>query len=224
MSNSEVNQETSEVTIESLQEQLAQKDSQLNDIQSQFSAVKSKADELLDETKKAKAQRREAEEVAKREAEEKARKKGDYEQLLNSSESEREKLAKELTSLRNGISQEKVNAESLKIAADMADGSNAEILSEFISRRLQWTDDGLKVLDEAGNLTIATVDHLKNEFRSNAKYKSLIRGIKSTGGGATQTDNGVAETNSKSAQEIRDMDPLERGKFFKKGGTIKNEI
>ena len=70
---SEVNQEVNEVSIESLQEQLAAKDAQLMDIQSQFQAVKSKADELLDETKKAKAQRREAEEAAKREAEEKAR-------------------------------------------------------------------------------------------------------------------------------------------------------
>ena len=190
---SEVNQETNEVTIESLQEQIAAKDAQLNDIQSQFDAVKSKADELLDETKKAKAQKREAEEVAKREAEEKARKKGDYEQLLKSSEAEREKLFNELNSLKSGITKEKVTAESIKIAAELADGSNAEILSEFISRRLQWTDEGLKVTDTDGNLTIATIDDLKNEFRSNTKYKSLIRGIKSTGGGATQTDNGVAD-------------------------------
>lgn len=220
MSNSEVNQE--EVSIESLQEQLAAKDAQLADIQSQFEAVKSKADQLLDETKKAKAQRREAEEIAKREAQEKAKKDGDYEQLLKSSEAERQKLADQLANLQSSVTREKITSESMKIAAELAKGSNAEILSEFISRRLQWTDEGLKVTDENGNLTIATVDQLKNEFRSNEKYKSLIDGRQSTGGGATPTDSGADVTNSKTAEEIRAMDPIQQSRFFKSGGKIKN--
>lgn len=220
MSDSEVKQD---ISIEELQEQLAAKDAQIADVTTQFEAVKAKADQLLDETKKAKAMKREAEEAAKREAEDKARQDGDFKQLLESSEAERTKLYEELTGLKTSITKEKVSNAALKIANELADGSNAEILSEFISRRLQWTEDGVKVTDDSGSLTVSTVDQLKDEFKNNPKYKSLIRGIKSTGGGATPTSDGVAATNQRTAEEIRAMDPMERGKFFAKGGTVKQE-
>jgi uncharacterized coiled-coil protein SlyX len=212
MSNSEVKQE---VSIEELQAQLAEKDSTISNIQGQLDAVKSKADELLDETKKAKALKREAEEIAKQEAEDKARKKGDYEQLLKSSETERNRLKDELNGIRTSMTKEKINNESLKIASELASGSNAEILSEFISRRLQITEEGLKVTDANGNLTIATVDHLKDEFRSNPKFKSLVDGIKSTGSGATPTSDGVTGQ-TPTREQIRAMGDIERSKYFQK--------
>ena len=70
--------------------QIKEKDAIISDLQSQFNAVKNKADQLLDETKKAKAKARQEAEAKELAALEKAKKDGDYEQLLKSSESERE--------------------------------------------------------------------------------------------------------------------------------------
>lgn len=216
MSDSEVKQP--EISIEELQQQLAAKDAQIADVTSQFEAVKAKADQLLDETKKAKAMKREAEEQARIEAEEKARKDGDYKQLLESSEAERNKLFEELSGLKSSITKEKVTSEALKIATQMASGDNAEILSDYISRRLQWTDEGIKVTDDSGNLTVSTVDQLKDEFKANPRYKSLIDGIKSTGGGATPTSDGVVKDKLTNEQfrELQMTDPVKAGEYMLK--------
>lgn len=223
---SEVHQDnsTQEISVEELQQQLAEKDAILADVTSQFESVKAKADQLLDETKKAKAMKREAEAIAKKEAEEKARKEGDFEQLLKSSEEERQKLSEELNGLRTSVTSEKISNEALKIASELADGPNAEILSEFIKRRIQYTQDGVKVTDEQGNLTIATIDELKQEFANSGKYKSLLRGLKSTGSGATGSSDGVTEAKTISRSDFEKMPAAKQMEFFKKGGKLTNSI
>jgi hypothetical protein len=162
-----------------------QKPEQSTDTARELEALRRKNHELLDEAKRAKSARREAEERAEREAQEKARKDGDFEQLLKSSEGEREKLHRELETLRGSIAKEKVGNTALALAGEIADGVNAELLSEFISRRLKYTDQGVKVLDENGELTISSIAELKLEFEQSERYKALLRGSKSNGGGAT---------------------------------------
>ena len=153
-------------SIDELQAELA-------DSLSQNEAMRNKMNELLGETKKAKRQKAEAEEAARLEIEQKAKKQGDYEQLFNSSQEKVESLTSELTGLRDSIAKEKENSTALIVASELADGANAEILSDYIARRLKYTDEGIKILDSNGGLTGSTIDQLKHEFSTNERFKSL---------------------------------------------------
>lgn len=216
--------ENNEVSIE---QQLADKDAKFLDLQSQFDAIKNKSDELLSETKRAKQKARDAADAREQSKLEKAKKDGDFEQLLKSSEGERLALTEQLNSLKNNISSEKIKTHSMKMASDLADGSNAELLSEFISKRIKYTDDGIKVLDSHGALTVSSLDDLKNEFTSDAKYKSLLRGTKSTGGGASGTKSSGASGNSVKTIDRATFDTMthmDRAAFFKDGGKIVDSL
>ena len=225
----EINNEQPEISVEDLQKALSEKDAIIQDLQNQFGAVKSKADQLLDETKKAKAKAR-AEAEAKEQAEyerlsakaRRAKKNGDFEQLLASSEKQRKELEERLNSLQNNISTEKTRSESLRIASELADGANAEILSEFISKRIKYTDEGIKVLDQDGSLTVSSLDDLKNEFANSAKYKSLIRGSKSSGGGAVGDGGSASETMTVDRAKFESMNAEQRMVFVRKGGKIQD--
>lgn len=216
-------QPDSDLSIDDLKQMLAEKDSELANYKNQFNAVKSKADQLLDETKKAKQKEREAAEAAQRASEEKARKNGDYEQLLKSSEQQRKELDEQLNALRNKVSSERTRSESMKIASELADGANAELLSEFVSRRLKYTDDGLKVLDQNGDLTVSSIDDLKREFETSEKFKALLRGNKSSGGGATGGGNGVSQIKTLSRSKFEALDATAKMQFFKDGGKLADE-
>ena len=211
---------STEVSAEDLKEQLQKTQQLADDYKKQFEAVKSKADELLDETKKAKAKAREEGEAKERAELDKAKKNGDFEQLLQSSEKERAALAEQLSSLHNKVSSERTRSESLRIAGELADGANAELLSEFISKRIKYTDDGLKVLNQSGELTVSTLDDLKREFESSDKFKSLLRGNQSSGGGAVG-DGGSASGQAKiKRSQFDSMMPKDKMAFVKNGGSI----
>ena len=214
------NESKPELSVEDLQKALSEKDAMIQDLQTQFGAVKSKADELLDETKKAKAKAR-AEAEAKEHAElERAKKNGDFEQLLASSEKQRKELEDRLNSLQSNISTEKTRTESLRIAAELADGANAEILAEFVRKRIKYTDEGVKVLDGEGSLTVSSLDDLKNEFANSAKFKSLIRGSKSSGGGAVGDGGSASETMTIDRASFDAKSPEQKMAFVRKGGKI----
>ena len=133
---------SSGATLEELTAQLAEANKSID-------GLKSKNDELLGETKKAKTQKREAEELARKEAESKAQADGNHEQLYKSSEEARLKLQNEHNNLMGSIANEKRDNAAMKLATELADGYNAEILSEAISKRLKWTDGTIKVTDES---------------------------------------------------------------------------
>lgn len=185
-------------------------------------AMKGKLDELLTETKKAKEARREAEAIAAREAEERARKAGDFEQLHKSSEAERQRLIAELDGMRANIANEKRDNAAMKLAAELADGHNAELLKEFLARRLKYTDDGLKVTDQSGQLTVSTLADLKSEFSNDAKYAALLKGNQSSGGGASGSAKGGAGAGVKviTRSEFAGLDPAAQMRHVKGGGKI----
>ncbi len=176
---------------ESIETPTTDKDSIIQDLQKQLEAVKSKSSELLAETKQAKQKARDESEAKERAKTEKAKRDGDFEQLLKSSESKNKELADKYNSLQTQISQEKVRTESMKLAAELADGTNAELLSEFINKRLSYTEEGIKVLTASGELTVSTIDDLKAEFQKSDKFKPLLRGIKANGGGAQGSISGA---------------------------------
>lgn len=170
--------------------------------------------------KKAKAKAREETEIAARAQEDKARKNGDFEQLLQSSEKEREVLATQLKDLENRVGTERTRTESMRLAAELADGANAELLSEFIGKRLKYTGDGLKVLDNNGDLTVSSLDDLKREFENNDKFQSLIRGNKSTGGGAAGDGSSASGVAKMERSRFDKMDAVQKMDFIKKGGKL----
>ena len=185
-------------------------------------SMKAKMDELLTEAKRAKDAKRAAEEAARQEAEEKAKASGDFEQLLKSTQEKLDSREKAFNELTQKIAGEKVNNQALKIASELADGFNAELLSEHIARRLKYTDDGIKVLNAQGELTISSIDELKTEFSSNERYNSLLRGTKATGGGATGGKGGASSDSKKTVTrtEFNDMNHVERATFAKSGGSV----
>jgi chromosome segregation ATPase len=191
---------------------------QIESLTNERDSMKSKMDELLGEAKRAKSQRREAEEAARLAAEEKAKKAGDFEQLHKSSEEARAKLQQELEDLRNGIANEKRSNEAMRIAGGLAEGANAEILSRFIAERLKYTDEGIKVLDESGQLTVSTVEDLTNEFRNNAKFSALLKGNQSSGGSATGGNSSGAAGKTMTRADFDNLSAEKRMEFIKSGG------
>tara|TARA_R110000851_G_scaffold72732_1_gene160996 strand:- start:893 stop:1516 length:624 start_codon:yes stop_codon:yes gene_type:complete len=185
-------------------------------------SMKSKLGELLAETKKAKAAAKASDEVAEREAREKAQKAGDYEQLHKSSEVARQSLESQLSALKDGISSEKKSSASLRLAGELAEGHNAELLSEFIGRRLKYTDDGLKVIDGSGDLTIASIDDLKNEFQNDARYASLLRGNRSSGGSASGSKEGGSAAKEMNRTDFDNMPADKQHAFIRSGGKPKD--
>jgi len=194
----------------------------IEDLKTQNQAMKGKLDELLGETKKAKQKAREEQEEKERVKLEKAKKDGDYEQMLKSSEKERNDLLSKFNDLNNKIASEKVKSESLKIASELADGNNVDLLSEFVNKRLKYTDDGVKVLDSNGDLTVSSIEDLKREFQNSDKFKSLLRGSKASGGDAQGSGNSVTTKTQKVVDRasFEKMNQIERANHFRAGGKV----
>ena len=192
----------------------------LSQLMAENNAMKSKMEELLKEAKRAKQAKREIEAETQAERERIAREKGDYEQLHKSAQEKYETTLGELDNLRQGIANEKRNNTAMKLAADLADGANAELLSEFIGRRLKFHEDGVKVTDVNGNLTVSSFDDLKSEFKNDARYSALLKGNQSSGGGASGGSNSGGATKVRSRAEFEALNPAKRMEFVKSGGTI----
>ncbi|HIF54736.1 MAG TPA: hypothetical protein EYQ57_06115 [Methylococcaceae bacterium] len=130
---------------------------------------------------------------------------GNYEQLFKSSETERNTLSNQLAELRQTVSNKEVSNSAMKLATSIADGDNADILGDYIARRLKFVDGNVKVLDNYGNLTVSSLEDLGKEFAGSARYSALIRGNQSSGGGATGGgQNGSAY----------DINPFQKGTGF----------
>lgn len=194
----------------------------LEALRKEFDAVKAKNDELLSEAKKAKQARRDAEDHARTSAEEALKKAGDFESLYKSSLSELEKTKNDFEGLKGNIATEKRNNAAMKLATELAEGPNAELLSEFISKRLRYTDEGVKVTDINGELTVSSLDDLKREFQSSDKFASLLRGNQASGGGAAGGKQGGGAAKEVSREEFAAKSPQDRAKFMKDGGKVTN--
>lgn len=219
MSEEQVQEEQQEVDYQAVAKELEAK---VNDLAAQREAMLNKNNELLAEVKKDREAKREAEENARKAAEAKALKEGDYEQLLKSSEQHRADLEKQLNNIKSQVSQKEINSQALKIATELADGANAEILSEFIARRLKYTEDGLKVTDADGNLTVSNIQDLASEFSTNGKYASLLRGNQSTGGGAAGSGSRAPNKNTVTSEQFAAMSNAEKSQFALNKGKIED--
>jgi len=183
------------------------------------SGLKRKIDELLTEKKTVQQKASEAEELAREGAEEKMRKANDFEQLYNSSESERKKASQELATLKANLEKQQVASQAGQVASSLTkDTARAKLLTEQISSRLSLVDGEIRVLDGNGNLTVSTVQELTQSIK--AEYPFLVDGSQAAGGGATGGNSGAGDTKQVSRSEFDAMDATKRMKFVKSGGKI----
>jgi hypothetical protein len=173
---------------------------------------------LLDEAKEAKRLRREADEKLEREKLDAAKAKGDFEQLYASSEQALAAERARLAELTTSIERRDLTSAASKIATGIADGENAEILAEFVQRRLKIVEGQVKVTDASGNLTIATLEDLAKEFQQAPRYASLVRGTQANGGGAAGGKGGGAtktwdQMSGMERVELRRNNPAEHARM-----------
>ena len=161
-------------------------------------ALKAKNDELLTETKAAKAAKREAEERAKAEAEELARKSGDVAALEASwaeklAKRERE-LSAQIETMQGSITTMTVDNVAVRLANEIAVPGSADILIPHIKSRLAAEQrDGqfiTVVRDAQGKPSAASLDDLKTEFTTSPAFAPVIVGSKASGGGANGSGQG----------------------------------
>lgn len=165
--------------------------------------------------------KKEAERITRETERQKAESEGNFEQLYKSSEQRAKELFDQIEQRDQINANEKRISESLRIASQLAEGDhNIDLLAEQVAKRLKYVDNSIKVVDSSGNLTVSTLDDLKKEIAGSARFSSLLKGNKSSGGSATGGASG-----SGAAQTIRraDFDALDAGsrmKFIKSGGKI----
>ena len=209
-----------EVDVTALQDQLTTLQESNLALTDQFDAIKSKNDELLTETKTAKEAKRKAEADAITEKDRMAKESGDFESLYKSSSEKLQMTESTLSQLQGRIEKEQKGNAAMKIAADLAEGSNIDLLSTFIDTRLSFQEGALKVTDGSGNLTISSLDDLKAEFKNDPKFASLLKGNQSSGGGATGGNNSGSAAKTKSRAEFTALNPADQMKHVKSGGTV----
>lgn len=205
MSDAEQNLEVDE-QVEDTQDYKALYEKTLQDLEK----VAAKKEQLYKETKAAKAAREEAAAEAQRVMEETAKKNGEFEKLWKTASQEKEELMQQLKAIKNGSRQEKLNLASMKIATELADGDNAELLSEFVKRNLE------NIADDDGSLSEDVMKAIAAEFKNNAKFKSLLRSSKASGGGAPGNMKGTSEKTSLTRAEFDKLSPQKQYEFIGK--------
>jgi len=166
--------------------------------------LKAKLEELLGESKAAKAKAREAEESAKKAAEDAARKNGDVEALEKSWQEKLSKREQELLGTNQSqaelIKSLTVGRAATDLAAELAVQGSAKALLPHLQARLSMDiRDGkptVVVLDANGKPSAATLDELKAEFTNDPAFAPLIVGSKASGSGAGGAKPGGGAANS----------------------------
>lgn len=146
--------------------------------------LKRKNDELLAEKRASDERRRAAEEEARRKEEERLAAEGNFQQLYESSQTKTAEWEQRYSQLEQSIHQRDINLAATRIATAIADGDNADILKEFIAKRLKVAEGQVRVTDDSGNLTVSALADLQREFETSPRYASLVRGSQAGGGGA----------------------------------------
>ena len=144
---------------------------------------------------------------AKAASEEKERLKAsnDYEQLFKSSEAQREELLLQIEHRDKKAATGSEENAALALANSLTkDPKRARLLAKELKSRFKFTDEGIKITDKDGNLTVSSPEDLKLEVQRNPDYDFLIDGIDSSGGGATGGNNsgGAVKQKLTSTQKI----------------------
>lgn len=190
-------------------------DNGLSEIQAKLDQLAQENARLSAKISEANKHKREAEKAAAEEARKKAEAEGNYEQLFNSSEAARQEEAEKVAKLQQQITEIKLSEVAGSLASKLDPIPQAvDDLKQKIASRLKYTDDGVKVLDKDGNLTVSTFDQLAEELRGSADVSYMLKGNQSSGGGASGSDRGSASKSKKSG----DMSRGEKAQFIAEHG------
>lgn len=211
------NGEGDTVTVEDLQ-------NQLDSMTKERDSVKKNRDDILAEKKKNGLEKREAEEQVLKTRAEKALKDKDFDDYRKSHDELTAKREKEFSAERAEFNNSKISTEALQISARLAEGHNVELLSDIMRQRIRFENGAMVVLDASGNVTAHTLKDLENEFTNSPKYASLLKGRKSSGGGANGGSGGASgDAETVTRAEFDALSQVDRSKFSMAGGKVIDE-
>ena len=178
-----------------------------------LSSIAAKKEQLLGETKKAKAAKADADNKLVADAQ----KNGEFEKLWQGEQERANELDKKLNGFKTEIRQEKISNNAMKIANELAKGKPeaAGLLKTFVEQSLS------ELSDDTGNLDSTTLDSVKNSFLSNAKYAPLLGGSMATGGGAVGGKSNNTQKSEISRVDYFNLSPTQQAEFK---GTVKDEL
>lgn len=173
--------------------------------------ILAKNSELLGEKKKVQANYKQM----KNDDDARAKKNGDFERLLESAESERAKAFEELNVYKQEAHKQNIDAKAFKLTNELkAIPESAELLAHFVSAELN------KISDEQGEVSETALSALKHQFMNDDKYKPLLLGNQSNGGGAAGAKSGAQKSNQMSRADFENMDSGKKMAFIKNSGTL----
>jgi predicted nucleic acid-binding Zn-ribbon protein len=192
-------------------------------IAEEVSGLKAKNDELLAEKKAAQRAKEELDAKARVEKERYAQENGQYQELYESQKQEADTLRQKIEEMNHLATRQKVQSEATKIASTLTkDVSKAKLLEEKLGQRLTLLDGEIRVTDDAGQLTVSSLDDLVTTVKNDFPF--LVDGIQATGGGATRSQ-GRADVGNRqiSRTEFEALSQGQRSQFFKEGGKVFND-
>jgi len=164
---------------------------------------------------------------AKAAKEEKERLEGanNYEQLYKSSETEREGLMQQIADRDLKSASTSEDNAALTLANELTkDTKRARLLAKELKGRLKYTEDGIKVTDSSGNLTVSSIADLKLEVSKNPDYDFLIDGVDSSGGRAPGNNSNGGAATSYTRAEFAALNPARQMEVSKEAKAGKAEI
>ena len=168
-------------------------------VDEETSGLKSKVEELLGESKAAKAKARDAEEEARKKAEEAAKNNGDI-SALEKSWSEKFEAFKAEAEQNDGAKNAMIasltsGATAKDMAAKLALKGSEILIENWVSQRLgvEIVDGVPKTIvkDANGQRSAATLEDLEKEILANPALRPVLAGTNGTGGGAANPGGGA---------------------------------
>lgn len=172
------------------------------------------------------AEKRDAWERAEKAKMEAAKKGGDVEALekswqekLNAMMAEKDAEANQYKQMVTGLT---VGATAATLAAELF-GEHADLMMPHVNKRLSTEmaegQAKVRILDADGKPSAMTVDDLKKEFRTNAKFAPFVVGSRASGGHSPGSGKGAGvQTMTRSAFE--QMSPKQKQEFSVNGGKL----
>ena len=186
-------------------------ENQIEQMKADMERILAKNNELLGEKKKV----QQANKALKAEDEARAKKNGDFERLLESAEAERTKALEELNSYKQEALKQNIDAKALRITNELkAIPESAELLAHFVAGELS------KIADDKGDVSETALNALKHQFMNDDKYKPLLLGNQSNGGGAAGAKSGAQKNNQMNRADFEKLNPAKKMEFIKNRGTL----
>ncbi len=142
-----------------------------------------------------------------------------YKERYESLEKQRAEELKQFEQKQADYDKERVRNRAMTLAnqLDPLDDGAAEILADYLEKRLKMTDEGIAILDKDGKVSNLKDEDLKEEFKAIDRFKRQMRGRDSSGSGASGSGK-VGGTNK--LDQFAKMKPMDRLTALREGKYI----